>query len=669
LIFERAKPPGSGEPYIDFQMGEAMKLTRIAVLLFVLIPSLFAVPNAHAKLVPSPDGRTVYDTVLHVVWLADANLAGKAKGRLGVANITPGGSMDYPTALLWVDALNGLNGRSPYLGHANWQLPATPNGPAMDPSCAATGPKPYFNSFGFHCMMSTMGSLFNSTLSLDLHYPDTAVPIPYNTVGPFSNFQPYLYWSDTPSGHKDCTDDCNGFSTFSFNTGWSGSNVDGHYMYVLPMIPGKLSCTNIYCPKYHATGVNRLKVDADGLTVYDPDAVYDPTTGAKGVTWLANADLARTIRFDAQCTKPDGAKCIDRDGSMTHTTALKWIADMNAYQGVGWLGQTKWQLPPTNSTDTTEADCIPGFYCTGSPMGELFYNQLVGLSQGTPVVPTPDINVGPFNNVQPYLYWSCGAAPDSQILCGSDPAAPGFEWSFSFGNGFQGTDIKRRDLYVMVYYPETDTTTPVTTAAVAGPLGLNGWYVGPTIVNFTATDDLSGVVKTEFSLDNGAIWTTGESVSLSASAIYNILYRSTDFEGNAETPKSIIVKLDSKAPVITASANPVNIFNSVRVVPVTISGTIKDNLSGVDPTTVKFVVHDEYGKVEPTGPVTLGANGDYSFTISLRTFVKKRDADGRLYTIRVSAADNAGSARSAEATVTAKPVPPPPPCKLGTKCK
>jgi hypothetical protein len=106
------------------------------------------------------------------------------------------------------------------------------------------------------------------------------------------------------------------------------------------------------------------------------------------------------------------------------------------------------------------------------------------------------------------------------------------------------------------------------------------------------------------------------------------------------------------------------------VVPVTISGTIKDNLSGVDPTTAKFVVHDEYGKVQPTGPVTLGANGAYSFTISLRTFVKKRDANGRLYTIRVSATDNAGSARSAETTVTAKPPPPPPPpCKLGIKCK
>jgi hypothetical protein len=465
-------------------------------------------------------------------------------------------------------------------------------------------------------------------------------------------------------------------------------------MYVLPMIPGKLPGT------YHASGINGLEVSDDGQTVYDPDA--DPGTGVLGVTWLANANLAMIQTFGAQCVNhnKDGTTtlCINPDGSMTRTTAApvpspvsspspmpspspNWIDGMNAYIGpdgsVGWLGQTNWQLPPTNPSDKT---CTPGLGCKRSPMGELFYDKLLP-SLGSPVVKTPNINVGPFSNVQPYLYWASCELVHAQSPClavGTDglPApATGFEWSFSFGNGFQGTDVEANNLYVTVYYPETpaqaaDTTPPVTTAGVSGPLGNNGWYLGPAVVNFTATDDLSGVFKTEFSLNNGVTWTTGNSVSLTANGIYPILFRSTDFVGNVEPPESIAVKLDSKAPVITASANPANIFNNVRVVPVTISGTIKDNLSGVDPTTAKFVVHDEYGKVQPTGPVTLGANGAYSFTISLRTFVKKRDAGGRLYTIRVRATDNAGSARSAETTVTAKPPPPPPPpCKLGIKCK
>ncbi len=32
-------------------------------------------------------------------------------------------------------------------------------------------------------------------------------------------------------------------------------------------------------------------------------------------------------------------------------------------------------------------------------------------------------------------------------------AAAGLQWSFSFGNGFLGTDLVGNDLYAMVYYP------------------------------------------------------------------------------------------------------------------------------------------------------------------------------------------------------------------------
>jgi hypothetical protein len=399
-----------------------MRLTRTAALLLALTSSVAAVPTADAELIPSADGLTVHDTVLHVTWLTNANLAGTAAGRFGFAKITPNGSMDYPTALQWVAALNAMNGGAGYLGHNNWQLPATP---VTDPTCGSTGPNG--DSFGKGCMNSAMGSLYYE--SLGLLFPDTAVPIPNTATGPFTGFQPYLYWSDTSN-----VDSSKGFLTFSFNTGWEGSNVDKHYMYALPMIPGKLPGTP------PVTG-NGLQVSADGQTVYDPVA---------NVTWLANAELAKTQTFGAQCVNGDGTLCIDSDGSMSHTTAENWINGMNAAH---YLGQSNWQLPPTASIDAACSLQNFGFDCTGSPMGHLFYSQL-HLSQGSPAVPTPSINVGPFSDVQPYLYWSCTAAPGSQILCQSAPPAPGFGWSFSFGNGFTGTDVVGNDLYVMVYYPE-----------------------------------------------------------------------------------------------------------------------------------------------------------------------------------------------------------------------
>lgn len=571
-----------------------MKFIKYLIPFFLLIFILFPVSHTYATLIPNPDGKTVYDTVLKVNWLANANLAGTPANlagtpdpTFGVANITQGGSMNYQTALNWVDALNLYHDPGyesiGYLGHNDWSLPTTPTYPlALDLSCSSKNLRGG-GSFGYGCLNSDLGSLYNSTSSLHLQHPDTAIPISNNPVGHFSNFQPYLYWTDTPVPPPT-----KGFHTFSFNTGWAGSNVDKHYMYVLPMIPG-----NPFGIPANGTG---LQVSAGGKTVYDPEAVYDLTTGAKGVTWLADANLAKTMKFGAQCTKPSGVKCINPDGSMTHKTAkTKWISGMNLYNDPGYntpgyLGQSLWQLPP----DPVPPPSVPPippcgrFGCTDTPLGRLYYIQL-GLSatvptpNGIPVVPTPNINVGPFNHIQPYLYWSC-SAPYTQPRCQNPPPVAKFEWSFSFGNGFQGTDLQVNYLYVMVYFPQTpeqaaDTTPPVSMAALSGPLGLNGWYVGPTVINLTATDDLTGVFKTEFSLDNGATWTTGTSVSLSADAIYNILYRSTDFVGNVETRRSVVVKLDSKQPVTTVTTRPHKIGGVVISLEVDLNAF--DNLSGV----------------------------------------------------------------------------------------
>jgi hypothetical protein len=106
-------------------------------------------------------------------------------------------------------------------------------------------------------------------------------------------------------------------------------------------------------------------------------------------------------------------------------------------------------------------------------MGSLFYNQL-RLSQGTPVVLTSNINGGPLYNIQPYLYWSCAAAPGTSVLCQSDPPAPGFGWSFSFGNGFEGTDVVQNDLYAMVYYPDTPVSSSYQ-GVWGGGASENGW--------------------------------------------------------------------------------------------------------------------------------------------------------------------------------------------------
>jgi hypothetical protein len=404
-----------------------MRIPLILLGSFLIAPlprKLEAQHIASGRFVPSADGKTVHDNVLHVTWLADANYPATEKFGLPVKN---GGGMTYRIARRWVTALNASNGGAGYLGHNNWTLPATP---ATDSSCSvAKGPNG--NSFGYNCVNSPMGSLFYR--GLGFREMNTAVPMPPGTVGPFKNFQPYLYWylNGRQRGARAMRRQ-NGDHTFSFNTGWQGGNVSDHVMYVLPMISGPL-------PGTRPTAGRDLQPSADGQTVYDPIA---------NVTWLANANLAREMQFGVSGIAPDGA--------MSRVTADAFITAMNRYNGnKGYLGQTRWQLPPSND-DPNCSNREGGYNCSGSPMGGLYYNHLIkilGVAAGEPVVRPPDITVGPFHNIQPYLYWSCAA--DGKKTTGSDePAAPGFQWSFSFGNGFQGTDVIGNTLYVMVYAPD-----------------------------------------------------------------------------------------------------------------------------------------------------------------------------------------------------------------------
>ena len=365
-------------------------------------------PSAPAggPLIPREGGHTVYDARLGVTWLADANLA--AKETFGVPNINKSGSMNYATAVRWVAAMNALNNGAGYLGHHNWQLPTAPD---VDRTCQLTGRNG--EPFGYHCSGSALGSLYYA--SLGLREPDSAVPSSQNRVGPFQNFQPYLYWSKSAAA-----DPKQGFVSFSFSTGFQGANVFRNDLYVLPMIKGKPAGTPA------------------SATAYDPVAQ---------VTWLADANLAAHQTF--------AIAGINHDGAMDHDTAIRWVEAMNhADGGRGYLGQTAWDLPETGPSDPTcSMRGTTGYGCTGSAMGSLFYRQL-GLHPGDSVIGPSEAHVGPFYNVQPYLYWACAGASASSP-CRPDGPAQGFEWNFSLGNGFQGTNLVGNALYVMVYYPES----------------------------------------------------------------------------------------------------------------------------------------------------------------------------------------------------------------------
>lgn len=115
-------------------------------------------------------------------------------------------------------------------------------------------------------------------------------------------------------------------------------------------------------------------------------------------------------------------------------------------------------------------------------------------------------------------------------------------------DGYANASIDFDDFKVMV-----TGVTPITSAALSPevPNGKNGWYTHPVTVSLSATDQLTSVAKTVYSLDEGTTWQTYTvPITFSQDGTYTVTYRSADIAGNEEIAKAVSFKLDTKAPTI-----------------------------------------------------------------------------------------------------------------------
>ena len=112
------------------------------------------------------------------------------------------------------------------------------------------------------------------------------------------------------------------------------------------------------------------------------------------------------------------------------------------------------------------------------------------------------------------------------------------------------------DNIVITAAPVSDTAPPVTTISFTGDLGNEGWYRSNVTTVLSATDDLSGVNKTEYSFDN-TNWTLyAVPFLISTQGTSLVYYRSTDAAGNVETPKTQTIKVDTKNPLAQLVSSP-----------------------------------------------------------------------------------------------------------------
>jgi len=94
-----------------------------------------------------------------------------------------------------------------------------------------------------------------------------------------------------------------------------------------------------------------------------------------------------------------------------------------------------------------------------------------------------------------------------------------------------------------------DFVKPETQILVDGIEGNNNWYLSDVQVTLTAMDDNSGVLKTEYSLDDGNTWNIYTTpLMISEEELTTILYKTTDNAGNIEIQKEYELKIDKTAP-------------------------------------------------------------------------------------------------------------------------
>lgn len=167
-------------------------------------------------------------------------------------------------------------------------------------------------------------------------------------------------------------------------------------------------------------------------------AYYDDVNN---LTWLADANAAGT--------------------TMTWDAANAWAAGLDVAGVTGWrLADT---IQPDASCGSQGGGESWGYGCTGSELGNLFYNVLGGVA-GSSITTTHNADYNLFNNVQSSLYWSATEyAPNTSNA-----------WYFGMTNGYQGGGGKSSPGYAWAVQSGDVSAVPVPAAVWLFGSGLIG---------------------------------------------------------------------------------------------------------------------------------------------------------------------------------------------------
>ncbi len=136
--------------------------------------------------------------------------------------------------------------------------------------------------------------------------------------------------------------------------------------------------------------------------------------------------------------------------------------------------------------------------------------------------------------------------------------------------------------------PETSVSAP------------SDWQTAGVVLDVTATDNLSGVKATSYTVNGGATQ-VGNKISLTADGTYALSFWSTDYAGNEGTHGTVSVKIDKTAPTISHTIKPDPGDNGWNNSDATVHFLCDDPTSGVKSCTADQVVTTEAAGQKVTG--------------------------------------------------------------------
>ena len=181
-----------------------------------------------------------------------------------------------------------------------------------------------------------------------------------------------------------------------------------------------------------------------------------------------------------------------------------------------------------------------------------------------------------------------------------------------------------------------------------------GWVNKDVTVTLTVSDNGSGVGGTYYMVDGGAEQ-QGTSIIITDEGTHTLTYWSVDKKSNAESPHTVIVKIDKTAPTFNLVLDQTALWPANhKMIPVKATISANDTLSGNSSVVLTSITSNEPDNGLGDGDTSDDIQGAQIGTLDTEFMLRSERSgkgDGRTYTITYTAADLAGNTTTQTASV------------------